>query len=656
MAQGEGTAGGRRPGAGPAAGDNGTQRSAEVPGAAAVSAPAGEAPLLSNGELARIFHEIGDMLEVKGELVFKTVAYHRAADAIAHSPVEVSRAYREGKPPRLAGVGAAISKKLEELAATGHLAFHERLRAEVPPTLVEMLEVPGVGPRTVKLLYEQRGIETLDDLRRAAEAGHLRGLRGLSERTEAAILDGIAQLERRQKRLHLGEAERLVGLLIGELEGVPGVQEIVAAGSFRRRCDSVGDLDLLAATSDPAGLVDRFVHLGAVDRVLGGGPHKAAVRLLEGPQVDLMLMPPGEAGTYLIHFTGSKAHNVRLRSRARDLGWSLSEKGYLRLGPDGEPLEDEGAELRTFASEAEAYQFLGLPWIPPELREDRGEIEAALAGALPDLVDEADLQGDCHTHTEWSDGVHTIEQMAEACRTRGYAYQVLTDHSFSLAIARGLTPERVMEQRSIVRALNERYERDEANAAAPGATPAGGFRILHGCELEIRADGTLDFDDDLLATFDVVVASLHVSRRQPREQLMARVMAALRSPHVDILAHPAGRMIGGRDDLDLDWDAVYAEAARTGTLLEVNGSDHRLDLSDERVRRALDHGCLLVIDSDAHRVEELATIRWGVATARRGWAGPRHVANTWSRGELLDWVARKPERLAAAGIGPVTGG
>jgi DNA polymerase (family 10) len=596
-------------------------------------------PLLTNAELARIFHEIGDMLEVQGELVFKTVAYHRAADAIEHSPVEVARAYREGHPPRIEGVGEAISKKLQELADTGHLAYYEQLRAQVPPSLVELLQIPGVGPRTVKLLHDERGIETLDELRHAAQAGHLRDLRGMSERTEAAILDGIAQLERRQQRMRLGQAERIVGQLVAQLGAVPGVRELVPAGSFRRRCETIGDLDLLASTDDPDALVGALVGGPAVDRVLASGSHKASVRLRDGPQVDLMVMPPGQEGSYLVHFTGSKAHNVHLRSMARERGWSLSEKGFLRLDADGEPAAGEGAELRTFPTEAEVYAFLDLAWMPPELREDRGEIEAAAEGRLPHVVELADLRGDCHTHSDWSDGVHTIEQMAEAARARGYAYQVLTDHTYGLAIARGLTPERVPEQRAVIAALNERFAREAAGDAAAA------FRLLHGCELEIRADATLDFPDEILAGFDLVVAALHLSRRQPRAQLMARVLAALRSPHVDILAHPAGRVIGEREDLDLDWEMLYAEAARTGTILEINSSDHRLDLSDERARRAAEAGCLLAIDSDAHRVEDLDQVRWGVAMARRGWVEPGRVVNTWPLERLLDWAARKAERL-----------
>jgi DNA polymerase (family 10) len=354
-----------------------------------------------------------------------------------------------------------------------------------------------------------------------------------------------------------------------------------------------------------------------------------------------MIMPPGEAGTYLIHFTGSKEHNVRLRGMARDKGWSLSEKGYLRLGADGEPaVGDSGraAELRTFPTEAEAYAFLGLPFIEPELREDRGEIEAGLAGTLPSLVTRTDLRGDCHSHSDWSDGVHAIETMADAARRRGYSYLVLSDHSVSLTIAHGLSVERVEAQRAIVASLNRRFAAEEADGTSPDGTSAEGFRLLHGCELEVRADATLDYPDEILARYDLVVASVHVARRQSREQLTARTLAAIRNPNVDIIAHPAGRYIGSRDDLDLDWDAVFSEAGRSGTALELNGSDERLDLSDVRARRALEFGCIFTIDSDAHRIEELDNLRWGVAMARRAWLTPDRIMNTRSRAELLEWV------------------
>ena len=609
----------------------------------------GEAPdgRLTNGDLARIFHDIGDMLEVKGELGFKTVAYHRAADAIGRSAIDLVAAYRAGETPRVPGVGAAISDKILELATTGRMAYYDRLRAEIPPTLVEIMHIPGVGPKTVKQLHEQLGIESLEDLKRAAEAGNLRDLRGMSSRTEQLVLEGIARLEANPRRLLLNRAEASIVGIAAALEALPGVLSVVPAGSFRRKKETIGDLDLLVETDAPALVLDTFTGLGVVDQIVNRGPYKAAVRLLRGPQVDLMVMPPGEAGTYLIHFTGSKEHNVKLRARARDRGWSLSEKGYLRIDENGEPLTGDAAELRTFPTEQEAYAFLDLPYIEPELREDEGEIEAALAGRLPHLVELGDLRGDLHTHSDWSDGVHSIEVMAEAARRRGYAYQVLTDHSMSLAIARGLAPDRVEQQRSIIAELNMRFEQEEREGTAPPETPPEGFRLLHGCELEIRADGHLDYPDELLARFDLVVASLHVSRRQPRDELTQRTLNAIRNPHVDVIAHPSGRMIQTRDDLDLDWDAVFAEAARTGTALEMNGSPHRLDLSVERARRALAAGCVLTIDSDAHKTAELDYVRWGTSQARRAWVEPGDVLNTRTRDELLAWVAGKPARVAA---------
>jgi DNA polymerase (family 10) len=597
-----------------------------------------DAPL-TNAELAQVFHEIGDLLEVKGELRFKTVAYHRAADAIGRSPVEVARAYREGHPPEIPGVGKAIGDKIAELATTGRSSYHDRLLAEFPTTLLEVLRIPGLGPKTVRQLYTELGIATVEDLRVAAETSRLRDVRGLSERTERFVLEGIARLEQSERRLLLHHARALVDELSTALLDVLGVRRIIPAGSYRRRRETIGDLDLLAESDDPERVIATFTELPSVESIVARGSRKAAVKLGgRGPNVDLMLMPPGEAGTYLIHFTGSKEHNVRLREMARDQGWSLSEKGFLRIGEDGEPLTGADAELRTFATEADAYGFLGLPYIEPELREDRGEIEAGLAGRLPALITLEDLRGDLHSHSDWSDGTQPVEVMADAARRRGHAYQVMTDHSISLAIASGLSPERVARERLLIAELNERYEREEDAGEAPPETPPEGFRLLHGCELEIRPDGQLDYDDELLATFDLVVASLHVARRQSRAELTARVLNAIRNPHVDVIAHPAGRMIGTRDDLDLDWETVYAEAARTGTALEMNGSPHRLDLSVERARHAMELGCLLTVDSDAHKVAEFGFLEWGISQARRAWVEPHHVLNTRSRADLLDWL------------------
>ena len=599
---------------------------------------------ITNGELARIFHELGDILEVKGEVVFKTVAYHRAADAIARAPFDVATVYASGERRPIPGVGAAIADKITELATTGHMAYHDRLRAEIPPTLIDLLRIPGVGPKTVRVVWESAGIADLDGLRQAAEAGRLRTIKGISAGTELRIMEGIAQLAARPQRLLIDRAQAMSDDLVAQLTGVDGVRRIVQAGSLRRRRETIGDLDLLVETDDAAAIVERFTSLGSVDRVLGAGHAKAAVTLVDGPQVDLMVMPPGEAGTYLIHFTGSADHNIRLRGIARDRGWSLSEKGFIRIDEEGRPLEGEAADLRTFATEAEAYAFLDLLFIEPELREDRGEVEASREGRLPSLITRADLRGDLHSHSNWSDGVHDIATMAEAARRLGYAYQVLTDHSQSLGIAHGLTPDRVDLERGIIAGLNARFAMEEAAGDLPEGANPGGFRLLHGCELEVRADGMLDYEDSLLARFDVVVASVHVARRQSRTELTKRTLNAIRSPHVDVIAHPAGRMIQTRDDLDLDWDAIFEAAAATGTALEMNGSPHRLDLAPERARRAVEMGCILSIDSDAHRTEELEYVRWGVDQARRAWVEPRHVLNSRPLDQLLEWVAAKPAR------------
>jgi DNA polymerase (family 10) len=570
--------------------------------------------VISNAELARVFNEIGDMLEILGEVVYKAVAYRRVADVVERYPSDVAALYAAGEPPKIPGAGAALSAKLAELAETGRLEYHERLRAQVPAGLLDMLRVPGVGPKTVRLLHTELGIDSLEGLRAAAESGGLRGVKGLSERTERNILDGIGRIERRSTRLLIHDADALLDALLAELADVRGVRRIERAGSLRRRRPTIGDLDLLAAVDDPAALITALDGLPSVERVLSAGTDKSSIVLRDGPQVDLMVCPPAAWGTHLVHFTGSAEHNIALRGMALDRGWSLSEKGFKVL--------DTG-ELLCDAEEADVYARLGMPWIPPELREADGEVEAALAGTLPQLVALDDVKGDTHTHSDWTDGVDSIEVMARAARDRGLEYIVLTDHSPSLGVARGLSPAQVDEQRAVIATLNAEL--------AP-------FRILHGTELEIRADASLDYPDEVLRRFDVVIASIHTGRSQSSEQLTRRALAAIEHPDVDILAHPSGRIVNRRDPLPLDWPRVFEAAARTGTALEINGSP-RLDLDDSLARAAGRAGARLTLASDAHRTEELDQQRYAVDLARRAWLTRDQILATRTATELLEVVA-----------------
>jgi DNA polymerase (family 10) len=570
---------------------------------------------LSNAELAATFREIGDMLELLGEVPYKAVAYRRAADAIERYPADLVPLIVAGRAPKITGVGASLGARLTELATTGHSEYHERLREQVPPGLVGVLRIGGVGPRTARQLHLELGVTSIDEVREAAEAGRIREIPGMSARTEQNILEGIARLDQQADlRLLLHEADRIATELVEGLRAVAGIHRIEAAGSLRRRRATIGDLDLLAATDDPAALIAAFGRLTAVDRIIASGTDKASVALAaewrdrfgsmrSSLQVDLMVCGPDAWGTHLVHFTGSKEHNVGLRERALDRGLSLSEKGFKDV---------ETGELHLAATEQEVYERLDLAWVPPELREGEGEIAAAAGGRLPRLVEPTDVRGDTHTHSDWTDGVDTIETMARAARDRGLAYIVLTDHSPSLGVTRGLTPERIVEQRAELDRLNEEL------------SP---FRILHGTEMEIRADATLDYPDDILAGFDVVVASIHAARSQPSEQLTRRCLAAIENPNVDIIAHPTGRIVNRRDPVSFDWSQVFEAAARTGTRLEINGSP-RLDLDERLARDAARAGVRLTLASDAHRTEELVYLDYAVGVARRAGLGADQLANS----------------------------
>lgn len=584
-------------------------------------------------DIARILNEIGDMLEIKGESSFKTRAYRRAADALLNLPADLAEVWRAGRLKQIPGVGDAIAGKIDELMRTGKLAFHEQLIGEVPPGLIAMTRIPEVGPRTALSLYQKLGVTSLGDLEAAAREGRVRTVPGLGAKMEQRIILGIEALRRASDRLPIGAALPVVRELIATLKArVPDIIHIEAVGSLRRRLPTIGDIDILVTAANPLSVVQAFAALPQADEIISEGDTKSSIRLRNGMRVDLMALEPARYGSLLQHFTGSRQHNIDLRNYALHRGYMINEYGLTPVDGDHHPT----GETILCATEAEVYGTLGLPLIPPEIREASGEIEAAIGGTLPNLVTIDDLRGDLHLHSDWSDGVKTIEQMARAAADLGYKYANLTDHSVSLFVANGLTIERVRQQSEIIKQLNAQFASEGLN-----------FRLLHGCEMEIKLDGSLDYPDEVLAELDVVVASVHAGLRQPREQVTARMVGAMRNPHVDIIAHPSGRLLGQREPADLDFEQVIATAAETGTCLEINGSPDRLDLDPQYVRWGVQAGVMFTIDSDAHHPNAFSLdAELGVAMARRGWAEPRHILNTRPLDELLAYIDQATRRKA----------
>lgn len=581
---------------------------------------------MRNEEVIRVLNAIGDLLEIKGETRFRVNAYRDAARQIEGLAEDLNSVAAEGRLRTIPGVGEAIAAKLQELLETGKLAYFERLKTEVPETLLVLLQVPGLGPRKIKLLYETLGVKGIDDLRAALVDGRVATLPGMGAKSIENLKREVERYEQRGSRSPLGSALPIVQemmALLRERAG-PAILQMEEAGSVRRRRDTIGDLDILVASDDAARVLDAFVGLPMVQEVIGHGDTKASVLGPRGQQIDLRVVPPDSWGAALQYFTGSKAHNVRLREMAVRKGWRLNEYGLY-----------ESASDRKLAGSDEAgiYAAFGLPWIPPTLREDNGEIEAGLAGRLPRLVQATDMRGDLHSHSTWSDGQASIEEMWAAARAKGYEYLALTDHSQSLGVANGLSLDRLREQREIVAAMNQRGE---------------GPRLLLGVELEIRADGSLDFPDEVLAELDIVVASVHSGFSQPRDKMTARLVAAALNPHVDIIGHPTGRLIGRRDSYDVDVDALIDVCSRTGTALEINSHPARLDLDDVHARRAMELGCWLAIDTDAHAPDHFDLLPYGIATAQRAWVTPERVLNSLS---LPDLRAHLDARCQTGGRG-----
>jgi DNA polymerase (family 10) len=563
---------------------------------------------MESGRIAQILDEMGTILEVQGENPFRCRAYHTAAQVVRNLPADLSEMIADGSLAEVPGIGETLHSKIVQLATTGRLPAYDKLRKAMPPGVLALLQVPGLGPKKIKALREALSVESLADLRSAAETHAIAGLKGFGAKTEANILEGITFLEKTGGRILQSEALAIVAPIFERIRDHPQVRRAEICGSLRRRAETIGDLDILFSARDPAPVLKDFVSLPQVARVLGHGPTKASVLVLgmkadQYVQCDLRGVEDSRFPFALHYFTGSKAHNIAIRKRALARGLSLNE--YALAGERGD------VRCKT---EADLFRALGLDEIPPELREDQGEIEAAEKGALPSLVGIDDLTGTFHCHTDWSDGEATLEEMVEGAREAGLKYLGIADHSRSSRIQDGLSVERVHEQWAKIDALNTKLGQ--------------GFRVFKGTECDILADGSLDYPDEVLDGFDYVVASVHSRFKMSREEMTARIIRAVSNPRVTMLGHPTGRLLLSRDTYAVNLDAVIDAAARAGTMIEINANPLRLDLDAVHCRRACQKGVKIVINPDAHSVSGLQDLAYGVSVARRGWLGPEDILNT----------------------------
>ncbi len=600
-------------------------------------------PRLNNRQVAEIFTAIGDLLLILGDNRFKIIAYQNAARTIEELNRDINAVHAAGELRSVPGIGQAIAEKIDELLTTGTIPYYEKLTAQVPAGVVEMMRVPDVGPKTAKRLWEELDITSVSALRAAAEAGRISVLKGFGAKSEEKILKGIALLARRQdSRTPIGTARPLAEGLIADLLAAlpPGtIQKIEMAGSLRRWRETIGDVDILAVSDQPVAVMEAFRGLPQAVDILDAGERKSSIILPSGMQADLRVVEAQHWGAALAYFTGSQAHNIAVRELAQKQGWSLNEYALTSDGRETEffdrpeytgihELKNSVSE-RFFETEEELYAFLGLAWVAAELRENSGEMQAARQNALPRLIEVGDIVGELHSHTTFSDGKATIEEMAAAARAAGYRYWNVSDHSIGLGVTQGVDAAGLAVQRVEIDRLNAGY-----------ATDGSDFRLLLGTEVEILADGSLGLADEVLATLDVVVASIHTGLRQERETITERCLKAVRNPHVDILGHPTGRLIGRREPSDIDVERVLQACAATGTIVEINANPSRLDLSGPYARRAVALGCKLVINCDAHRPDEIGLLPYGVHTARRGWITAADVINTRPLAEMLGLLKR----------------
>ena len=578
---------------------------------------------MDNSEIAQAFHDLAILSEMKGEVVFKVRAYQRAARTIEQLSLSLEKAVRDDVDLRtIPGVGSAISQKIKELVTTGRMQTYEKLAAELPPGVLTLMNVPGIGPKTAMLIATELGASTVEEMESSILAGKLSGLPRMGEKTGENILRHIRSLRNRDGRTPIGEALPIAESIIQSLrEACPGVRQMEYAGSLRRWQETIGDIDIMGTAPETVLVMDALASLPSVRQVLVKGPKKTSVVVEPGIQVDLRIVDDGSYGALIQYFTGSQQHNVRLREYAVQRGLSLNEYGITVL---------ETGDLEKFPDEASFYGRLGLPLIPPEVREGMWELDLASRNAVPHLVETSDIRGDLHIHSNWSDGRDTIEAMVQTLSAKAYEYMALTDHSQGLGVANGLSIERLRQQRNVLQTVQH---------GCP-------IKLFHGSEVDIRADGRLDYPDDVLAELDVVIASVHSAMGQDSEKMTARIISAMRDPHVTAIGHPTCRILGTRDAVEVDMEALLEAAAETGTAMEVNASPWRLDLKDTHITRARELGVPLIINTDAHSTDEPEAMRFGVAIARRGWCEAHNVLNTLPLERFQAFLSTpKPQRM-----------
>lgn len=561
---------------------------------------------MRNGEISAIFNEIADMLDILGEDGFRILSYRRAARQLEALTEDVEDLVRQGRVASIPGIGPALAEKIDEYVTTGRIAYHEELRAKFPPGILDLLRVRGIGPKRVRVLWQELGITDLETLKKAAETHRLSRLKGFGEKTEEKILRSIELLKEGEARFLLATAHSVAQTVLDHLRETAPIQHIAAAGSLRRMKETVRDLDILVTTENPSAVVEQFIRMPNVREVVAQGETKSVILLnVENRfiQVDLRIVGPESWGAALQYDTGSKDHNVHLRTMAEKRGLKLNEYGIFR---DDTKIAGE--------TEEGVYEALGLQWIPAEMREDQGEIELAMERAIPRLVEDGDVHGEFHVHTNATDGVDPLEAMVDTARDLGYEYIGISDHSVSSTVAFGLTAEQALARRDRIRAMNRERK---------------GFTVLLGTECDILDGGEMDYPDEVLKEFDFVIAAVHSRFTQPIGEMTARVVAAIRNPYVNILAHPTTRKIGQRDPVEIDLDEVFAASASTGTAIEIDAYPDRMDLNGTQARAAKKAGCTISVDTDSHARGHLAWMHFGIGTARRGWLTRDDVLNAW---------------------------